>query len=823
MDATLPIVAGLPALRTHLASAPLTVLQAPPGAGKSTALPLALLDEPWLRGQRIVLLEPRRLAARSVAGRMAQVLQENVGETVGYRVRFEQRVSARTRIEAVTEGVLTRRLQDDPGLHGVGLVVFDEFHERGLEADLALTLCREVQRHLRADLRLLIMSATLDDGALRAALEDPPFVNVPGRQHPVSVRHLARDPEGPLAVSIATATARALAEAPGDVLVFLPGLSEILRAREALAEQHPDLAILPLHGDLSLDAQQAALDPDPRGRRKVILATSIAETSLTIEGIGVVIDSGFARVPRFDARTGLTRLATTRITADSAEQRAGRAGRLGPGLCLRLWSAETQARLLPARRPEILEADLASLRLELAQWGAAASDLRWVTPPPPGALRQAGDLLEALGALEAGRLTHAGRGLLETPTHPRLAHVLQAAPGPLAADVVALLDERDPFPRGSGADLSLRVEALRRHRLGQSSAGDIRALDRIERLAGLWRRRLGVRADNGPVDPEAVGALIAQAYPDRIAQARGAASGRYRLANGRGVRLPEGDPLLHAPWLAVAGLDDGGDEGVIHEAAPLQVSEVERLARTREVVGWDARAGVLAARQEHHLGALILSTRPLAALPPERRAAGLREAVQSEGLDLLRWSEEARTWQARALSARVWRGEAWPDLSDDALRADPDAWLAGWWDDTRSRADFARIDVVGALRARLDARQIKALDELAPTHLAVPSGSRIRLAYFPDGRPPVLAVKLQELFGLADTPTVDGGRRAVVLHLLSPAGRPIQVTQDLRGFWDKTYPAVRRELRGRYNKHPWPEDPWAATPTRKTVKGARSA
>ncbi len=828
MTELLPIHAAIPEIKAHLSASSLAIVQAPPGAGKSTVLPLALLDEPWLKGRRILMLEPRRLAARSVAARMAHTLGEAVGQTVGYRVRFEHRTGPRTRLEVVTEGILTRRMQADPGLDGVGLVIFDEFHERGLDADLALALCRDAQRHLRDDLRILIMSATLDADALGAALDNPAIVIASGRQYPVEVTYLAREIAGPLYAVMADAVSRALFGGAGDLLAFLPGVSDIARALALIAERHPDIATLPLHGELSLDAQQIALDPDPRGRRKIVLATSIAETSLTIEGIGIVIDCGYARVPRFDARTGLTRLETARITRDSADQRAGRAGRLGPGVCHRLWTPETHAQLVPTRRPEILEADLTPLRLELAQWGGReAGDVRWITPPPVGAMRHALELLHELGALEGVAPTPRGRAMLDWPTHPRLAHLLIEAAndgnGSLAADVAALLDERDPFPRDSsaGVDLSLRVEALRAWRAsGSTREGDPRALARIDRLAAQWRRQLGVRADNGPVDPEDVGRLVALAYPDRIARARDSNSGRYRLANGRGMRLPPGDAIGGSTWLAVAHLDDAGDEGRVYLAAPLRESELEAIAVDHDVVGWDAKEGTLMAQRERRIGALVLSRRPILDVPPEIRFQALCGAIQAEGLGLLRWTDAVSQWRDRMLSLRVWRGEPWPDLSDAALLAHPQAWLSGWLEGVSTRAHFGRLDAGAIMAGLVSRRQLSDLESLAPTHLTVPSGSRIQLTYFADGAAPVLAVKLQEMFGLADTPAVNEGRTKVLLHLLSPAQRPIQVTQDLRSFWANTYPGVRKELRGRYNKHPWPEDPWNAPPTRKTVKAS---
>lgn len=815
----LPIHTRLPALRAALKEQPIVILQAPPGAGKSTVVPLELLHEPWLRGQKIVMLEPRRLAARAVAARMAAQLGEALGQTVGYRVRFESQVSPQTRLEVLTEGILTRWLQRDPGLEGIGLVIFDEFHERSLESDLALALVRQVQALLREDLRLLLMSATLEAKGLSAALGGAPVLQAEGRQYPVELHYLPKDPEGPLPGTVAAGVSRALSEARGDVLAFLPGVGEIARTQAILAERHPEVLIRPLYGDLPLEAQQAALLPDPQ-RRKVVLATSIAETSLTIEGIGVVVDSGFARASRFDPGSGLPRLETVRVTRDAADQRAGRAGRLGPGVAYRLWSEPTQRGLLAQRPPEILEADLTPLLLTLAAWGIReVNELSWITPPPPGAIRQAQALLQALGALEGGGLSPRGEQMLEWPTHPRIAHLLLESRSlglqALAADVAALLEERDPLPRAAGADLDLRVQALRQWRAGQR--GEAGGLKRLERLAQEWRRRLGTDVDNRAPDPYATGLLLAQAYPDRVAQLREGSRTRYRLSGGRGVRLLEGDPLAGSGWLVAAHLDAGDEEGRVFLAAPVHPEELKPLAQTVEAVGWDAKAGALIARQELRLGQVLLESQPLQHLSEARRVAILLEVVRSEGLELLPWSEALRQWQARVLSLRSWRPqEGWPEVSDAGLLEGLEAWLGPWLGGISRREGFQRLDLGPILTGLLSWEQQRRLDELAPTHLEVPSGSRIRLTYSPEGSPPVLAVKLQELFGLADTPRVNAGRTPVMLHLLSPAQRPIQITQDLRSFWQNTYPEVRKELRGRYNKHPWPEDPWSAEPTRKT-------
>lgn len=822
-DTLLPVYEALPALRKALAEHPAAVLQAPPGAGKSTAVPLELLREPWLRGQKVLMLEPRRLAARAVANRMASQLGEEVGETTGYRVRFESRASERTRLEVLTEGILTRRLRRDQALEGVGLVIFDEFHERSLEADLALALCRLVQEVLREDLRILLMSATLDGEGLSAVLGGAPVVTAKGRQYPVEVRYLPEDPEGPLPGAVAGAVSRALAETDGDVLVFLPGVSEIARTGALLSERHPNVLIRPLYGDLPLSAQQEAIVPDPDSRRKAVLSTSIAETSLTIEGIRAVVDSGFSRAPRFDPRSGLSRLETVRLTRDSADQRAGRAGRLGPGTVYRLWSLSTQNGLQARRKPEILEADLAPMLLELSAWGIRdVNELGWVTPPPVGAVQQARALLQALGALEDDSLKARGREMLEWPTHPRIAHLLLESKTPglgaLAADVAALLEERDPMPGDSGADLDLRIQALRSWRAGQGNReAENGVLKRIERLSKEWRRRLGVQADNAAPDPYSTGMLIALAYPDRVARLREGSRTRYRLSGGRGVKLLDDDPLAGSPWLAAAQLDAGTDEGRIFLAAPVRTEDLKPFARSVDVVGWDARAGALVARRERRIGEVVLESELLKTIPEEQRLAILVQVVRSERLEVLSWTEAVRQWRARILSLRTWRtGEDWPDVSDAHLLETLETWLPPWLGGVSRLEDFKRLDLMAILEALLPWNLQTRLEELAPTRLEVPSGSKVRLEYSPDGSPPVLAVKLQELFGLADTPAVNEGRNPVMLHLLSPAQRPIQVTQDLRSFWENTYPEVRKELRGRYNKHPWPEDPWNAEPTRKT-------
>lgn len=834
----LPIEDLLPEIRAALRDRQALVLQAPPGAGKTTLLPLALLDQPWLAGRSILMLEPRRLAARAAAVRMAELLGEPVGQRIGYRVRFESKVSARTRIEVLTEGILTRRLQGDPELEGVGLVIFDEFHERSLHADLTLALCIESQRALRADLRLLIMSATLDSTALARALGDAPVITSRGRSHPVALKYLPRDPVGDIAVTVTRSVVHALGEDEGDILAFLPGGAEIRRTH-ALLEREPacqGVRICPLYGDLPYADQQQAIQPDPRGLRKIVLATSIAETSLTIEGIRLVVDSGWTKIPRFQPRSGLTRLERVRVSADSAEQRAGRAGRLGPGICYRLWSERTQETLRPHRTPEILEADLATLALELAYWGISdTADLTWLDPPPAGALAQARDLLQDLEALDArARITAHGRELARLPLHPRLAHMVQrgAALGKaaLACDLAALLEERDIL-RGEGrddCDLSTRVEILNAFRThGRRGAeryrADPKSCARIEQISRQWRSRLQIRGfQDMPAQAEVLGVLLALAFPDRVAKRRHSDRSRYRLANGRGARLPNGDSLAGRDWLAVAQVDDHGDEGQIFLAAPLELAGLERHLASRisthSAIYWDQDAAAVVARQERRLGQLIITSQTLANPDSTDIRRAMMAGIRRMGVECLPWNPAIRQWQARLLSLRHWYPEqGWPDLADSTLMATLEDWLEPFLDGVTRSEHLQRLALGDILGNHLNWVLRKRMDELAPTHIRVPSGSNLRLHYVP-GEAPVLAVKLQEMFGLPDTPRVAEGKIAVTLQLLSPAQRPIQITQDLRGFWERTYADVKKELKGRYPKHHWPDDPWTAVPRRHTMR-----
>ncbi len=824
----LPIEPLLPELLAALEEHPSVVLEAPPGAGKTTRVPLALLDVEWLAGKSIVMLEPRRLAARNAALYMASELGE--GERVGYRVRFDSKVGRNTRIEVVTEGILTRRLQHDPELNGVGLVIFDEFHERNLHSDLALALCLDAQQGLREDLKLLVMSATLD-GDRVARLLDAPLLRSKGHSYPVEHHYLPREPQGRIPEVAASAVVRAVKEESGDILLFLPGAGEIRRTLDLLRQEPTcsGIDLYPLYGDLPHSEQERAINPSPAGRRKVVLTTNIAETSLTIEGVQVVIDLGWQRVPRFEPRSGLTRLETVRVSRASATQRAGRAGRLEPGVCYHLWTETTETGLVPYNNPEIIEADLAPLALELAQWGVAdATSLRWLDAPPAAALNQAQQLLQQLGALDENlRITVDGKAMARLPLHPRLAHMLVRADsmgqGALACDIAAVISERDILRniKGEGqCDFPLRVTALRAYRdKGAGGArgygADVGACRPVEQAAKQWRRLLKIQAENSVVADENVGTLLALAYPDRIARKRGEEGKRYLLANGRGAALFR-DCVAGSEFIVVAALDAGTKgEGRIFSAAPITLPQLEhqfaeQLAWREEVV-WDERTQTVLARRVRGLGALILEESKLNAIDGDAITTAMLQGIRQMGLESLPWDESSRQLQARVCSLHQWLpDDDWPDLSDETLLQTLDEWLTPWLNNISRRDHLKRLDLSAALKALLGWERQQQLDSLAPTHLTVPSGSRKKLHYSTDGTPPVLAVKLQELFGLAETPSLARGKQPVMLHLLSPAQRPIQVTQDLNSFWHNTYPEVKKELKGRYPKHPWPDDPCSA-------------
>ncbi len=833
---SLPIDEALPALRQALLSRDEAVLEAPPGAGKTTRVPLALLNEPWLAGQSIVMLEPRRLAARAAAERLASELGEKVGETVGYRIRLESKVGPNTRIEVVTEGILARRLQDDPTLEGVGLVIFDEFHERSLDADLALALTLNARVLLRDEpLKLLLMSATLEGARLSSLLDDAPVVRSEGRMYPVAQRWGRPFQAGErIEQRVAQTVLQALDEEPGSVLVFLPGQAEIRRVNDVLAEQLRDrgeVMLCPLHGELGLMAQRAAIEPAPAGKRKVVLATNIAETSLTIEGVRVVVDAGLARVPRFDPGSGMTRLETRRISRASATQRAGRAGRLQPGACYRLWSEDQHAQLAAYGEAEILQADLAGVALQLARWGVEPDELAWLDVPPAAAYRQAQDLLERLGALGRNarggwQLTAHGLAMAELPTHPRIAHMLLRGQAlglaPLAADLAALLVERD-IQRGGGTDISTRLGLL------DGSAGRQGGAQRVRQLARQFRGLLRGSSGVAPVDASDhrwVGALLAFAYPDRIARQRREAGGEYRLANGRAAVFGEPDALMKESWLVIAelGSRQGQREERIYRAAALDPALFDEVlseqVRQRDELEWDEREGVLRAERQRRIGELILSREPLPGLDDEARGRALLGLVRRKGLELLPWTPELRQWQARIwllrqIDVSAGADSEWPDVSDDALLARLEEWLLPYLGKVSRLAHFAQLDLKAMLATLLPWPLPQRLDELAPVAIAVPSGSRVRLDY--SESPPVLAVRLQELFGLADTPRVAGGRQPIKLHLLSPARRPVQVTQDLASFWANTYAEVKKDLKGRYPKLFHKLDPWVESLNNKKI------
>ncbi len=836
----LPIDEALPALRRALADQVSAVLIAAPGAGKSTVVPLVLLQEPWAAGKRLLMLEPRRLAARAVAQRMAGTLGEPVGRSVGYRMRRDTRVSGQTRIEVVTEGVLTRMLQTDPSLDGVAAVLFDEYHERSLQADLGLALALDARETLRPDLRILVMSATLESQGISRLLGGS-CVCAQGRTHPVQTHYAGQGPP-PLAQGQARGSdspeplvtrliLRALDEQHGDVLVFLPGAGEIRRVSVLLeaAGVPRGVRILPLYGELSAQDQDVALTP-LAGMRRVVLATNIAETSLTIEGVRAVVDSGLVRRLKFDPATGMSRLEVQRISRASAEQRQGRAGRLGPGVCYRAWSEGAHRMLAPFTPAEILEADLTPLALELAQWGVReANELRWLDAPPAATLASARDLLGRLGALDReGRISAHGREMARLGVHPRLAHMLLRARSlgdlPVAADLAAVLSERDLLRGTSGgrdADIRSRLEILG----GEPAVGvdrfGIRAVrstarDLARQLADAVPPALAGRPAGGALS---VGALLALAFPDRIGRRRPGQEGRFTLANGRGAHFPEPQSLSRQEFIVAVSLDDRERDALIQLAAPLERAELETVVperlEWRQSVQWSRREQAVLARRVLRLDALELEERAVSDVPPDQARAALLEGLRDLGIDSLPWTPGARDLQARVAFVRRLDGayEGWPDLSDTALSVSFAEWLSPWLDGLTRREHLAGLPLEQALLARLSWEQRRQLEELAPTHLSVPTGSRIRIDYLQESGPAV-SVRLQEVFGLSETPRLGGGRVPVTFKLLSPAHRPVQVTRDLGGFWRGSYSEVRKALRGRYPRHSWPEDPLGAEPVR---------
>ncbi|HZP69802.1 MAG TPA: ATP-dependent helicase HrpB [Pseudolabrys sp.] len=810
---------ALPALRAAFARGNCAVLVAPPGAGKTTRVPLFLLDEPWAKDRKILVLEPRRLAARAAAARMAATLGEQVGDTVGLRVRFGSRVTARTRVEVVTEGIFTRLVIDDPSLEGIAAVLFDEFHERSLDADLGLALARDAQQSLRQDLKLLAMSATLDGARVSALLGAAPVIESEGRAFPVETRYLGRDARAPIERQVADAVERALRAETGSLLVFLPGAGEIRRAESLLKDEIRDASVdvVPLYGALDAREQDRAISPSPRGRRKVVLATSIAETSLTIEGVRVVVDSGLSRVPRYEPDVGITRLETVRVSRAAADQRRGRAGRTEPGICYRLWDEPQTASLEAYTRPEILSADLSSFVLDLAQWGATDPEkLSFLDAPPRAALAEARTLLVELGAIDgAGRITDEGRKLRALPLPPRLARmVVDAAAegaGEAAAAIAAVVTERGLG--GDDVDLRHRLDNFRRDR--SRRAEDARAM--VRRWAGI----AGGKPADGKHTP---GSLLALAYPDRIARNRGGDTAGFLLANGRGGNVEPTSSLAREPFLAVAELTGAAAASRIVLAAPIGLDEIEaRFAgqiETREVTTFETGSASLRSRRSRRLGALLLSEQALPVAPDSGSARLLAEGIARLGIGKLPWSKAQLQFRDRVNFLRKAEGDEWPDLSDGALARTAEQWLAPFLEGKTALSQIAADDLAGALDALVPWNLRKRLDGEAPAHFTAPSGSNVPIDYEAE-EGPRLAIRVQELFGLSVHPTVAGGRVPLLIELLSPAHRPVQVTRDLPGFWRGSYKDVRADLRGRYPKHPWPDDPLTAPATRRAKPRGR--
>lgn len=798
----LPIHEVLEDLAAALAASNTAVLAAPPGAGKTTVVPLTLLDAAWLEGRKILLLEPRRLAARAAAERMAATLGQQPGETVGYRTRMQSRVGPKTRIEVITEGIFTRMILDDPGLEGIGAVLFDEFHERSLDADLGLVLARETQGLLRDDLRILVMSATLDIAGVSGLLGGAPVIKAKGRMFPVETRYLGRNPTERIEDAATKAVLKVLGEEIGSVLVFLPGQAEIRRTHERLIERvrDPSVALEPLYGALDRAAQDRAIQPAPKGVRKVVLATSIAETSLTIEGVRVVIDSGMSRVPRFDPSTGLSRLKTVMVSRSSAEQRRGRAGRVEPGVCYRLWDGEQTRGLVAHQRPEITETDLTGFALDLARWGARTTEgMAFLDPPPTGAFAEARAVLTRLGALDAvGALTTHGRRLAGLPLSPRLAHLVaeasDAGDALLGGRIAALLSE--PGLGGDGTDLRDRLERLARD--GSQRAKDARA------LADRWAKAAG-GGKGGEVDP---GLLLAEAFPERIARARGK-SGQVLMASGRGAFVEPSDALAREPWLAVAEVGGGDAHDRIRLAAPVDPADLEHRIKVEDRLTKEP-SGRMTLRRIRRIGAVAVDEKEMGA--PDRKAitGALRSEVEADGLKALKWGERSEGLRAR-LGFLGGLEDGWPDVSDDGLMAAREDWLWPLLDDAQSLADIGDGALEQGLRILIPWDRQRALDELAPARLVTPLGSAA-IDYAAEGGPRV-DIRVQELFGVKTHPTVGGGRIPLTLALLSPARRPVQMTKDLPGFWTGSWAAVRSEMRGRYPRHPWPEDPASAEAT----------
>jgi ATP-dependent helicase HrpB len=809
-----PVDEVLPALKDVLRSRNAAVLVAQPGAGKTTRVPLALLNEPWVKGGKILVLEPRRIAARAAAQFMANSIREKLGDTVGLRVRFGSKVSAKTRIEMITEGVFTRLVLDDPELKGIAAIIFDEFHERSLDADLGLALALDAQHGLREDLRILVMSATLDGARVAKLLGDATVIESEGRAFPVDTKYLGRDARMPIHQEMADAVAKVAGDEYGSILAFLPGVGEIRRTVDFLSERIRDknTDIVPLYGALDSDVQDKAIEPPPEGRRKIVLATSIAETSITIKGVRVVVDSGLARVPRFEPDLGLTRLETVRVSRASADQRRGRAGRTEPGVCYRLWDEAQTRSLLPFATPEILAADLTSLMLDFAQWGAHdPTQLLWLDPPPAAAVTEAKSLLRSLGAVDsAGAITPLGKKLAKLPLHPRLAAMIVAASEEdnalLAAEIAAVVSERGLG--GNDVDLSHRISEFRRDK---SRRGE-----EARNLAKRWAESAGGKIRETP--PASAGTLLALAYPDRIAKARPERGGAFLLANGRGAKLEQTSALSREEYLAIAEIAGAAQEGRVLLGARISEGEIlsrfaEKIAQTEEAV-FDPKARAVRGRAARKYQSLVLSERPLKVQASDETARALALGIASLGIETLPFSDSAKRWLERLRFLRMAEGEEWPDASQQALAANIETWLAPFLAGKTSLHEISAGDVSNALHALVPHEMARRLDSEAPDRFTAPTGSELAIDYSAEAGP-TISVKVQELFGLSKHPSVAAGKIPLVLSLLSPAGRPIQVTRDLPAFWRGSWADVKKEMRGRYPRHVWPDDPASAAPTRR--------
>ncbi|MEZ5757794.1 MAG: ATP-dependent helicase HrpB [Emcibacteraceae bacterium] len=831
MTVNLPIYEIIPLLKKACLENNRLVLQAPPGAGKTTAVPLELLDESWLGNKKIIMLEPRRLAARAAARRMAELLGEKVGEKIGYRVRMESKISTRTRIEVVTEGVLIRKIQNDPELDGIGLIIFDEFHERSLEADLGLALSLDIQEGLREDLKILVMSATIDGARLAELMSGAPVLTSVGRSFDVSYRYLDNKISGRIEEETVNVIVKALIEEKGSILAFLPGAGEIERTRKLLEEKQLDqnVMICPLYGMLSFEEQDRAIKPVPEGMRKIVLSTDIAETSLTIEGIRIVIDAGLSRTAVFDIKSGMTGLETSVVSKASADQRAGRAGRLEEGVCYRLWTEAANRALRPYNDPEITNADLVPLVLNLALWGVDdPAKLKWLDIPDPVSIEQAKGLLYALGALDKNYLiTDHGRRMAKFPMHPRLSHMIlkltELGHGLLAITIAALLQERDILQLKTDfktVDLRLRIEALEMVRRGDIKEAknmdcQINAAKKILKQINIWQKEFKI--NDATLNIEKTGLCLATAFPDRIAARRQNMSGSYILSGGRAALLQKEDPLSTEKYLSVANLDKGERDARIYMAAPILLEDIEEhfkyLISEEQIIEWDDKLEKINAHNKIMLGKIPLKVTILERPDAEKIISSMADGIRKMGLEALPWDKKSVSFKERVELIRKEYDADFPNLSDEHLSSTLEDWLGPFLENITSRAALKKLDLYDILRNSMSWQQIQLLDKLAPTHFKVPSGSEIAIDY--SVNPPVLSVKLQEMFGEQKTPSILDGKLALSVHLLSPARRPLQITADLAGFWKNSYPEIKKEMKGRYPKHPWPDNPLAALPTGK--------